>query len=458
MNRILTRLGGALPALALLVVQVAGAEPEPLKTNYTIKSIAQIGGKVGATQLPSGSDYRFFVGPMADNGRFTFGIGPSLANRFYQGSYSTGKADWLCQYSAGTSSKITPIVLPGAAGPGGNWPADVSILWPVSMNQEGNVAFSATTKGSTVLGTFVWDAGERNTIPVVQQGMPAPDGGRSLTFRHAGSFGTAINNSNEIAFAAWVTDPAGPDGPGVFFTGRDGKMVPILLPGQTLGGQRLYGSLFARPTIKDDGTVAFLARRQGDSQLSAFRWQSGSLTPMALRGGSVPGGTIRAVTGVWLNDRDDRALITADVTPTDGSGLKRGLYRWVDGALLPLMVYGQPTPDGGKFRSLQNVHQTTTFLSTYDYSTLCFAVSEGNRYGEHVLLANLEDGSSAAYRVDVAGNIRPILRSGTVTPLGTITRVGVDSPASMNSYLQQVAMSVRINNGPPTLVVLSPDN
>jgi hypothetical protein len=456
MHRMLSHRGlGALPALVLLCLPVAGAKPVPSGSAYTAKQIVQIGQKAGDVQLPSAADHRFYVGTLSDNGQIAFGVGPSLGHRFYQGGYQTAKPDWLFHYARG---KFTPIVAPGIGGPAGSWPGDVGIMWPFGMNRSGNIAFSAASHGKA-MGTFVWDASDNLLLTVAQQGMPAPDGGRRLTFDQPGGFGSTINDSNEIVWMASVKDPNGPDGPGLFFYGRDGKTHPILLPGQTLsGGARIIGTHFPQPSINESGAVAFLARRQGESHASAFRWESGELTPMALHGAAVPNGTIRAVTGVFLNSRNNNALLTADVTPTaPATGVQRGVYRWVDGTLKPLLVPGQRTPDGGRFRSLQNVFTASVYPAAYDQATICLGVSAANRYAEHVVLAFLEDGKTAAYRVDTAGSIRPILKSGTVTNLGTITSVGVESPASINQY-GQIALSVRINNGPPTLVLLSQES
>jgi len=459
MKRFRTRLGGiALPSLLLMGVSCwASLHAEPSHP-YMVRPILQIGAKAGDIPLPSTSDQRFFVGALTDDGQFAFGVGPSLTNRYYQGGLAYGKPDWLFHYA---KNEFTPIVVPGAEASATNWRKDVGVLWPVGMNQSGNIAFSVVGAGNPPSGTYIWNAAEQKSILAVATGMPAPDGGRNLTFTQAGGFGTAINNHGDVVLTGAIKDPNGPDGAGLFFLGRDGKMLPILLPGGTLpGGTKLNASYFPQPSINDLGMVAFLARRQGDAQTSAFLWAQGNIWPIALQGAEVPGGKISAVTGVFLNDRDNHQLITASVKSTDPAitGSRHAVYRVVDGKFLAVAVPGQKMPGGGVFRSLQNVYSISNYYGQYDSATICQGVSPANRWGWRVILATLEDGSTAAYRMDNRGVLQPVLKSGWVVKgLGTITRVGVDSPAAINRY-DQIVLSVRINNGAPTLVALFPNS
>jgi hypothetical protein len=457
MNRVPSRLGSlALPLLLSLGVSCVASPAARAQSDYQIKPITQLGAKIGDVTLPSAGDHRFFLGGMADNGQLVFGVGPALANRLYQGTVVFGKPDWMLHWAKNT---FTPIVVPNAEASATSWARNVSIMWPFGINRSGNVAFAATSSGSNSLGTYVWDAKEKRSISVAAPGTPAPDGGRSLTFTQAGGFGTAISTSGDVVFMGAVKDPNGPDGPGLFILGHDGKTLPILLPGTTIaGGKKLQGTFIPLPSVNDQGTVAFLARRQGDVNTSAFMWEQGNLQPIVLQGADAPGGKINAVTSVFLNNQNNHPLVTASVKPANGTTPtnRQGLYRVVDGKVVTIAAPGTPMPGGGTFRTLQNTQTSTYFGSTYDPVTICYGVSPANRWGEHIILAILDDGSTAAYRLDNRDRLSLVLKSGTVkSDLGTITRVGVDCPASINS-VGQIALSVRVNNGVPALVVLSP--
>jgi prepilin-type N-terminal cleavage/methylation domain-containing protein len=75
----------------------------------------------------------------------------------------------------------------------------------------------------------------------------------------------------------------------------------------------------------------------------------------------------------------------------------------------------------------------------------------------------LEHNSTAAYRMETDGSLSLLLKSGTPTDLGTITQVGVPAPAdepqgvgvAMNAS-GQLALTARLNNGPTTLLLLTP--
>ncbi len=85
-------------------------------------------------------------------------------------------------------------------------------------------------------------------------------------------------------------------------------------------------------------------------------------------------------------------------------------------------------------------------------------VSFANEAGEYAFLARLQDDSTAAYRLDPEGQPTLILKSGTATDLGTITNVGGAGSSfgiGLNSK-GQVAMTVRVNDGADTVVLLTP--
>jgi hypothetical protein len=450
MHRTINRVGRlALPALVLLGLPLAAqsvSQADTISVGYTSRAIAKLGEPVGNVALPATSSYRIFAGPLSDTGQIAFGVGTALQDVFYMGPYLGNKPGLLFQYADG---QLTPIAMAGTEGPAGTWPADVTFLWPFGMNQGGNIVFAAATKGgSKVLGTFLWDAKARKVIPLALGGMPAV---HNMTFSDAGGFGSAINNRNEIALVASVKNPAGPSGPGLFFLERNGTLLPVLLPDQPLpGGGRVRSSIFPGPSINDAGAIAFLARRQGDTQNSAYVWQETAILPALTVGTEVPGGKITSVSSAYVNNKNHNVIVTAAV----GGTTRHGVYRVANGTITPLAVPGQPMPGGGKWKTLQNVLSASA--GYYSAGTFCLGCSVPNEAGEHVLLATLEDNSTAAYRMTANGTLSLILKSGTdYLNLGMVTRVGVDSPASLNSK-GQIALSVRINGGAPTLILLTP--
>jgi hypothetical protein len=444
MHRISKRCG-SLALLALLLPSLAPgtAQAEP---NYSHRVLIKLGDKAGPVTLPAQSSTRIFLGPVTDTGRVTFGVGNSLQDVFYMGGFNGTTPGLLMQYLDDT---FTPIAPAGTPGPVGDWPQDVSFLWPFGVNQSGNVLFTAARgRGRNLLGTFLWDARTRRSTPVALRGMPAV---YNTTFTDAGSFGSAINDRNDIALVASIRGTGVSSGPGLFFRGWDGSLLPILLPGQALpGGSKVQSSAFPMPSINNDGTVAFLVRRTGERQNSACIWEQGTIRPIVTVGTEVKRATIRAlqdtskitaVSSVYVNNANRKVLLTAAV---DGSS-RHGVYQWSEGNLLPVAVPGQAMPGGGTFRTVQNM-LSPAYLGDYGSSaTICLGVSPASASGEHVLLATLDDNSTAAYRIDADGKLSLILKSGAGTYLGSITKVGFDSPASINSK-GEIALAVRINN------------
>jgi hypothetical protein len=111
------------------------------------------------------------------------------------------------------------------------------------------------------------------------------------------------------------------------------------------------------------------------------------------------------------------------------------------------MVPGQPVLDDGKLVNLQNVFVEATKIRSY-------AVSRASTAGQHVVVATLEGGTTAAYLLGADGKLSLLIKSGMQTDRGPITQVG-DSPGAVNSQ-GQVALVLRVNGGPQTLMLLTP--
>jgi hypothetical protein len=433
MHRYSHRLGSALTVLALGLTLLAPGAAPAADTSYKIRRIVQIGDSVGGQKLQGG----FAVGALNDSGQLAF-----LTATILNGSGLTNGNALLFQYA---NNQLVPLVVPGQEAPGGTkWAADVHLSLLLSMNRYGNLVFCATvataipTGGERIgSGTFLWNYQTQKLTAVALPGMPAVD---NLTFIQGGGYGAAINNRDEIAFTAQVEKPRDsevPGGYGVFFLGQDGRLQPVALPGQERPeGGAPFGWLGA-PAINDAGAVAFL-ESQPFRSASAYRWATGVLTPVALFGAPAPDGDRIGVSQVWLNNKNQNVLV--ENSPSGNKPIS--LYRFADGQLTTMAGPDQAMPGGGQLKSIQY-----------------WGESGGNDRGEHAFLAELTDGATAAYRIDADGNLSLILKSGTTTDLGLITRVGTHTFANSDVGLNnkdQVALTLTIDNGPATLVLLTP--
>jgi hypothetical protein len=146
---------------------------------------------------------------------------------------------------------------------------------------------------------------------------------------------------------------------------------------------------------------------------------------------------------VWLNGRDRTALVALALS---GSLSRHGLYRVAEGQLTPVAVAGQELPGGGRFQSLAQTVSSTNVRTN--------AVGPASTAGEHVFLAQLESGETATYRLDATDKLSLILKTGMRTELGEVTRFNAHFP-TINSK-GQIALALNFDQGPDTLVLLTP--
>jgi hypothetical protein len=311
------------------------------------------------------------------------------------------------------------------------------------MNQSGQAVFAMFNWSSGQwVGTFLWDAKTEQTTAVALADMPATG---DLVFEQAGEARPAINNVGEIALPAVVKNGAGKVlGVGLFFRDRDGKLQAAALPGQPgPDSVPIYiGAGFPTlASINDAGRIAFLARRQGQSQASAYVWEKGELTPVVKAGTQVAAGKIVEVAGAWVNNQNRTVLVDV-ILDTPARGL-HALYRWDGSELHPVAVPGQAMPGGGQF-------------ATMPWLSMSFA----NDRGQHAFYARVTEGSQsflAAYLMDADGTLSSVLKTGDVTDLGRILRVGegVGIGVGLNNQ-GQVALPVRTEDGRFHLTLLTP--
>jgi hypothetical protein len=412
--------GLALLGLTLLTPGAARAQ-----ASYKIQPIVKFGDKLGDVVIKTaGGDFE--IGTLNDAGQLVFV------------TENDAGGETLIQFADG---KFTPIVVSGKDAPGGKWPQGVGLASPVSMNQRGNIVFAAGgfENDNLLADTFLWDFTAQKVTPVARKGMPAVN---NLTFETGGDFFPVINNFGEIAFPAAVKNAAGQAKNGLFFLGRDGKLLPVALPDQALpGGGKVSEAV--KPSLNDAGVVAFLTQIPDDLLNGAYVWEQGTITPLAVIDTDAPGGgKFALILSARVNNKNRTVLVLARLNTRKTGPI--AFYRFAEGKLTLLLAPGQEMPGGGKLKGVP-----------HGFSD----VSVANEAGQHAFVARLEDDSTAAYLLEADGTLRLILKSGTMTDLGKITNVGVGAGDSFGVGLNakgQVALTVQIDGGADTIVLLTP--
>jgi hypothetical protein len=412
----------ALMALAAL----AGLSPAALEAAtppaYQIQTLVRSGDQVGDLEIqPTSGGLR--IGTLNDQGQLVFV------------TQNTAGGEMLLQYSAGT---LTSIGVAEQDGPLGKWPASIGFRTPVRMNQSGSIVFNVSTSETDSLGTFLWDAATKEVTPVAVAGMPA---GTDWTFSPARDGAPAINKSGDIVFGVGLKEADSSVRQGVFFRERTGQLQAVALPGESLGLGEVVEAFAGG--INDAGMVAFRAATVPNGPTSVYLWENGTVTPVAFVRGEVPGAEkVADLPGVWLNNQNHTLLLRIRIEDHNSDSL----WRWEDRQLTPLLVPGQEMPGGGLLDQLQP------------------EVSDANEAGQHAFIATVTDAGTtraAIYRLDSDGTLSLVLQTGASTPLGLITHLGAAGAAPVLSGIGlngqgQLALPVRIDNGPPMIVLLTP--
>jgi hypothetical protein len=344
---------------------------------YKIQSIAKSGDPVADVKIAAGAPFEICA--LNDSGQIIFD------------TLNAAGGEMLIQYNS-SDGKFIPIAVGGRDAPGGKWPRSFAIYTPVAMNQQGDLAFETVSPTNT----YRWDHQSGQVSIVAAKGMPAAN---DLTFIAGGDIGTrpAINDSGEIAFQATVKDSAGNTQKAIFFLGRDGKLVPVVLPGQTVDGVgtiELPQDSGWHLTLNNAGVVCFGARRAGApvaTRFGIFLWQNGTITPVLFRGADAPGGGKFAdVGGGIVNNKNSDVLLIGNL---DGNSAHWGIYDLLGGHLVAVAVPGQEMPGGGRYVG-------SVGIASYASSA-----------GENAFMALLEGGDIGVYRVDASGKLSLIVKS-----------------------------------------------
>jgi len=433
--------------------------PSPLrasgtdKPKYQMERVVTSGDRAGGVQIRPND--HLGIGALNDNGQITF----TVANA------AGGHA--LIQYDHRIWrwwERFTQIAAGNGPAPIGKWPQDLAAWGPVSMNAQGDCVFTATDTESFLRlwngnspGTFRWNWREERVIPVALKGMPAVQG---RTFEAGGGPLPVINNRGDIVIVGQVKNAAGQTRSGVFWAGPNGSMTPVAVPDQTLSnGRKILSAWY--PSLNDWGTVAFLARLEGETRDRAYVWQQGTVTEIASTGSvriqstqdspAIEG--FDMITGVRMTSNNREVLIGARLPGSRHAGLYR--YRFAGKALFPVAMPGQAMSGGGKFQSLLEPQQGLS------------SVSSVNESGQYAFLATITEAGfthTAAYLVNASGTPSLILKSGMPSPIGTVVDVGLaarllsgagSSGIALNNK-GQVALTMKISDVPNMIVLLTP--
>jgi hypothetical protein len=398
-----------------------------------LEPIAKGGDAIGSLRIKPGSP--FFVGGLNDQGQVIFVADSASGGQMLLES---------------TGGKLSPIVIPGAEAPGGQWSKSARVRAPVSMNAHGGTVFSADVSvgGKPDLGTFRWEPPAGPVQPLALAGMAVV---QNLTFTLGGGQTPVINNFGDVVFVAKVRGSAGADRDGVFFRGRDGSVQPLATPEQEMpdGRTLLHAWL---PSLDDAGRVAMVARLRGAPLDSLYLWEQDSLSLVPpLTRDVLQGRHMAGIAGVWLNSKNRNVLMAAHLHTL--SGASNALYLLTDRGTIPVAVAGQPMPGGHRFQSVQPQDPRALDMS------LASGVSAANAKGQHAILVQLEGGGTAAYLMEADGSLSLLLKSGMMTSLGKLLAVGMGSGLSQGIGLNnegQVALTIQITGIPNMLVLLTP--
>jgi hypothetical protein len=160
-------------------------------------------------------------------------------------------------------------------------------------------------------------------------------------------------------------------------------------------------------------------------------------------GADTPSGKkVQSVTGAWVSDANRDVIVTAGV---DASG-NQGIYRVVDGAVVPVLVPGQSLSGNGRFA---NVPYGILPGGTYVMGT---AVGPPNPKGQLAFLAANLGNVMLLYTMGADGALTFVLKQGQVPDVGKV-RLGL--PPILNSN-GEIGVVLTVDNGPAEVAILSP--
>jgi uncharacterized repeat protein (TIGR01451 family) len=308
-----------------------------------LRKVAVNGDMESVTNAPfvsiSGNDGYYGV-PLNDAGQVVF-----------TGSLANGR-DGIFVGSAGGIAAA--VALTGDFAPGGGTFSSFINPWNVVINQAGQVAFSANTS-LNVSGLFLGNAGG-SPSKIVAGGDAGPSGS---TFAPQGvSSAYSLNNHGEVLFSASLN--GGPGG-GLFVGTTEAPPQPIALNGSPAPSGGSFTNIFTSAEdglIDDQHDVAFRASLMGgsaDSGIFLRRGPYGVLQTVLLQGQSAPGtsGTfatmpsgVNGIAGEYLALAPSGELFLRTLVQTSWTLGAWYRYRTND-VLEKVVIVGDPAPNSG---------------------------------------------------------------------------------------------------------------
>jgi hypothetical protein len=270
-------------------LQPFDAGAAPLGLNAGVYRYSHITGQVTPVVIPN-------VTPAPGGGAFAgAGFNTSLNNRgdlVFTGIVGSNPAYGV--FKADKDGRITSVVSPGDAAPGGgSFDSAGNAAW---IDQGGDIALVAHLTGeeSGLESLYLKKASSGTIVSLVHAADPEPCGGK---FRSV--YSPVLNDSGEIVFQGDLSSPPNFFQQQGLYLYAGGKTLAVACPGDPMpgGGKFLTTAFFPQELhINNPGEVVFGANLDnGDTGL--YLWSHGSLRLVTRAGTVLPGvGTVSQLT------------------------------------------------------------------------------------------------------------------------------------------------------------------
>jgi hypothetical protein len=208
---------------------------------------------------------------------------------------------------------------------------------------------------------------------LVRTGDPAPDGGTFTVLADP-----ALNDRGDIAFGGQTTAREAAQ---ALYLRRDGRITTLVAAGRRVSTGGTFSS-FSDVVLNNRGTVTFLGRTTDRAaRLGLYAARGGAVVPIVVTGQPAPsGGAFTDLANPTINDHD----VIAFVGRTNGTG-QEGIFTTIEGTTSTAVLGGWPAPTGGLFQffldgspALNDRGQIAFVAATTEHSTQgVFVLSEG---------------------------------------------------------------------------------
>jgi hypothetical protein len=408
-------IGGA--GLALLSGGIARAAD----VSYTFRNVAVLDTTVAGEAISS----NFQLGSVNSSGTVIF---VTVLDNGMEGS--------IVVEPDGKATRTSKVDTPSPAG--GTFTNYISNN--VLINDAGNIIISTEVdRGQGAYREHVmYDKAANKWTGVVGHGVPPLDAGSVFRPRSY----AALNNKNEIAFAAELEESAGgPAGVGMFRL-INGKGVNVSRPGTKIARGTFTNSWW--PQLSDSGILSFEGQIGDEANYGAYIEKGGVITEIAAFGSKVPDAagkpttdTFAAAVSVMVNSNGDVAFLGA----LDSGGVGAFLYASKDKLVHRIAGPGDKAPGGGTFTGVASGYHG------------CIRVGEDGA----VYFEGLMDNGVGQFRWDPAdGQIGTIVRTGqTMAGIGKAGDAGVGNGIGVSSD-GKVVFTIQTDDGVEHLIVATP--